>query len=131
MPLSRSGRAAAAGVILPGVKPMLHGLIGAGLALSVVAAIDAATSDRWTGTGMALSAEGAIGLVVDGHDYAVPKDLPWTDLQGGYHEDGRPECLPPSGKLEGPIRITAHSVEAAGLKRRQVVHVECLGATQR
>ena len=115
----------------PGMKPMLHGLIGAGFALSVVAAVDAAITDRWTGTGMAFSAEGAIGVDVDGHDYAVPQDVAWTDLQGDYHEGGRPECLPPSGKLEGPIRITAQSVEAAGYKRRQVVHVECLGATQR
>jgi hypothetical protein len=109
---------------------MLQGLIGAELALSVVAAVDAASPDRWTGTGMALSAEGAIGVAVDGQDYAVPKDVAWTDVQGGYYEDGRPECLPPSGELEGPIRVTAESVEAAGYERRQVVHVECLRATQ-
>ena len=32
---------------------------------------------------MALSAPGAIGLAADGHDYYVPSDVAWTDLQGG------------------------------------------------
>lgn len=110
---------------------MLAGALGAVVALIGVAAVDTARPDRWTKTGMALSAEGAIAMVVDGYDYAIPKDVAWTDVRGGYHGDGRPECLPPSGKLEGPVRITAEPVEAAGYERRQVVHVECLEATQR
>lgn len=112
------------------MRATLHGLVGAALALSVLAAVDAASSDRWTGTGLALSAEGAISVAVDGHDYAIPKDVAWTDLRGGYHEDGRPACLPPSGRLEGPVRITAQGVEVAGYERRQVVHVECLETTR-
>ena len=124
-------QALASGTSLAGMRPMLAGVLGAVLTIAGVAAVDAATPERWTTTGMALSAEGAIGMDVDGDDYTVPKDVAWTDVRGAYHEDGRPECLPPSGKLEGPIRITAEAVEAAGYKRRQVVHVQCLEATQR
>jgi len=101
-------------------------LLGAGLALLAVFVVDEVTPERWTETGMALSAAGAIAGVFNGHDYSIPQDVAWTDARGGYHQSGRPDCLPPTGKQEGPVRITAVTVAAAGYEQRQVVHVECL-----
>lgn len=107
---------------------VLPALASAVVALVAVAAADAVRPDSWTGTGMALSAEGAIAVAADGHDYAVPKDVAWTDVQGAFHMSGRPDCLPPTGKLEGPIRFEAVPVQFEGYSLRQVVHVECLAS---
>lgn len=75
-----------------------------------------------------LSADGVIGCTLaDGWDVSVPLDSSWTDAQGQFHEDGRPGCLPPTGRgLEEPVRIwwTEMSVDGSGW--RQVLHVQCL-----
>ena len=108
------------------MRPVIASIMGAAAALSAVLTVDAVRTDAWTASGMALSAPGAIGLVADGHDYYVPSDVAWTDLQGGYHSSGRPDCLPPTGKQEGPVTVRALKVEAEGYTRRQVVHVRCM-----
>lgn len=77
---------------------------------------------------MALSAEGAIGIDVGGWNYAIPKDGWWQGTDGAWRSDGRPECLPPTGQLEGPVRFEAVEVETQdGTAWRQVVWVSCLG----
>ncbi|MCW2773462.1 MAG: hypothetical protein JWN91_1788 [Nocardioides sp.] len=70
-----------------------------------------------------LSAEGVIGCTLrDGWDVSVPLDVAWTDAQGTFHQGGRPQCLPPTGRgLEGPVRIAWTKVEAGGIGWRQVV----------
>jgi hypothetical protein len=51
----------------------------------------------------------------------------WIDAAGFTHEDGRPECLPPTGRgLEGPVRVAWTAVEVGGRSWRQVVAVTCL-----
>ena len=108
------------------MRPVIASVMGAAAALSAVLTLDAVRTETWTASGMALSAPGAIGLVADGHDYYVPSDVAWTDLQGGYHGSGRPDCLPPTGNQEGPVTVHAVTVEAEGYTRRQVVHVRCM-----
>lgn len=108
------------------MNPLVAGSLGAVTALAAVLALDVVKPDSWTASGMALSAAGAIGMVADGYDYSIPADVAWTDVQGGYHSSGRPDCLPSSGQQEGPVRVTAVQVDAAGYSRRQVVHVACL-----
>lgn len=75
-----------------------------------------------------LSADGIIGCTLaDGWDVSVPLDSSWTDAQGQFHEAGRPDCLPPTGRgLEGAVRLWWTEVEVDGTGWRQVVHVQCL-----
>jgi hypothetical protein len=63
--------------------------------------------------------------LADGWTVGVSKDLPWTDVEGTFHEKGRPACLPPGGVTD-PVRL--HWVEAAsdGTEWRSVVAVTCL-----
>ena len=74
-----------------------------------------------------LSAPGTIGCTLkDGWDVSVPLDVAWTDSQGTFHEGGRPECLPPTGRgLEGPVRLSWTKVDIDGMGWRQVVWVGC------
>lgn len=59
-------------------------------------------------------------------EFAVPRDVAWTDLEGTFHEGGRPTCLPPSGSAAvGPVGITWTQVEVAGKSFKQVVGVQC------
>ena len=80
-----------------------------------------------TETVRCLSAEGTIGCTLgDGWDIAIPTDVPWTDSTGSFHDHGRPDCLPPTGRgLEDPVEITWTKVEADGVGWRQVVWVGC------
>ncbi|GAB6986318.1 hypothetical protein JCM10369A_28420 [Nocardioides pyridinolyticus] len=56
-----------------------------------------------------------------------PARVTWTDVHGAWHENTRPECLPPTGRgLEGPVRITWVPVDVDGTSWRQVVAVACL-----
>ena len=77
-----------------------------------------------------LSAVGAISCTDDSNkgngEFGVPRDVPWTDSYGVFHEGDRPECLPPTGRgLEGPVGITWVKVEVSGASWRHVVGVEC------
>jgi hypothetical protein len=74
-----------------------------------------------------LSAEGTIGCTLrDGWDVSVPLDVAWTDSKGVFHDDGRPDCLPPTGRgRSGPVQIAWTKVEAGGVGWRQVVWVRC------
>ena len=77
-----------------------------------------------------LSAVGAISCTDDpepGHgEFWVPRDVAWTDSSGSLHMDGRPECLPPTGRgTEGPVGITWLTVEVSGTSWKQAVGVEC------
>lgn len=115
---------------VPIMDPRLAAAAGFGAALLSVAVVDAVRPDSWTGTGMALSAEGAIAVIVeDGTDYSIPLDVSWTDVQGRNFDGGRPDCLPPTGKEEGPVQVIAEEVTTPLGTNRQVVHVTCLGPT--
>ncbi|GAA1794518.1 hypothetical protein GCM10009795_045090 [Nocardioides hankookensis] len=76
-----------------------------------------------------LSAPGAISCdLSDGWTIGVPRDVSWTDVQGAWHDDGRPQCLPPTGRgLEGPVGLSWVEAEVDGVGWRQVVHVDCGG----
>ena len=76
-------------------------------------------------TAKALSAPGAISAEGEDWSYSIPRDVAWRDARGAFHPSGRPECLPPSGLEEGPVRFKAIPVEAGGVKFRQVIFVEC------
>ncbi len=74
-----------------------------------------------------LSAQGTISCVLhDGWYVSVPLRVAWTDANGGRHEGGRPDCLPPSGRgWEGPVRLAWTYVEVDGTGWRQVLWVGC------
>ncbi len=103
-------------------------LLAASCALPV-AAVAAVTlrPGSWVEEGYALSAEGGISVEAGGRTYAIPTDLWWQSADGTTNGGGRPECLPPTGKLEGPVRFKAVEVETEDeLSWRQVVWVKCL-----
>jgi hypothetical protein len=107
----------------------------AGTALLVVLA--AVTGHAWgqreaevtVRHGFALAMEGGISVSThdDGSgDFSIPRDVPWRDSAGSFHEHGRPECLPPVGI--GSIEVTYATVrvpsEYGGDK---TVWVDCSG----
>lgn len=79
-------------------------------------------------TGMAHSAQDQISITgEDGWVYNVPLDVKWTDANGAWHENGRPDCLPPSDTLLGPVEFGATQVTVSGRTWRPVVWVSCRG----
>ena len=77
-----------------------------------------------------LSSAGGISCTDDpdpGHgEFWVPRDVAWIDSAGSLHMDGRPECLPPTGRgTEGPVGITWVTVKVSGTSWKQAVGVEC------
>lgn len=74
-----------------------------------------------------LSAEGTVGCVLDdGWNVSVPLDVSWVGRDGSFRSQGRPECLPPTGRgLEGPVELAWVPVEVDGMSWRQVVWVRC------
>lgn len=76
-------------------------------------------------SGMASSAEGAIGIEADGWTYGIPLDVRWEDRTGTFHYGGRPACLPPSDEPVGPITFAAVEVSVGSSTWRQVVWVSC------
>ena len=81
--------------------------------------------------GFALSAEGVISVSThdDGSgDFAIPRDVAWVDATGSYHEDGRPDCLPPVGI--GSIEVTFATVrvtDPSDYGWDRTVWVDCTG----
>jgi len=61
----------------------------------------------------------------DGWVYDVPLDMTWTDARGTRHQGSRPDCLPPSGQLAGPVTFAASEVTVDGWTWRPVVWVSC------
>jgi len=75
-------------------------------------------------TGIAHSAEGAISIEADGSTHSVPVDgVTWVD-SAGWHESGRPTCLPPTGTT-GPVRFASIEASIEGVTWRPVVWVDC------
>ncbi|MCA1712091.1 MAG: hypothetical protein LC789_10840 [Actinobacteria bacterium] len=107
----------------PIVRAAAVGALMGGLA---VAGVNALRNGVYEVTAKALSAEGAISADGGGFTYSIPLDVAWQDAGGTFHEGGRPACLPPSGKEEGPVRFKAVAVDEDGLKFRQVYFVECI-----
>lgn len=104
---------------------VLAAVVGAAVAGAVVGVVDALRPDAYIVTTKPVSASGGIFAEADGWSYNVPTDIAWRDADGVFHSSGRPDCLPPSGKEEGPIRFNAVPVDADGVKFRQVIYVEC------
>ena len=71
-----------------------------------------------------MSAPGAISIEADGWTYGVPMDVAWVDRTGSWHEQGRPECLPPEG-TSVPVRFASVDVSIGGAGWRPVVWVSC------
>ena len=57
-------------------------------------------------------------------EYGVPLDVAWTK-DGTFHADGRPDCLPPTGRGTVQVRVTWTEVETGGISWKQVVGVHC------
>ena len=74
-----------------------------------------------------LSADKVISCTLDdGWTVSVPLDVAWSDVNDTFHQQGRPTCLPPTGRgLEGPVQIAWTKVEAGDIGWRQVVWVGC------
>lgn len=94
----------------------------------VAAAIGYFAATRQAGVvernGIASPAAGAISAEAGGWTYNIPLDVPWTDLQGSFHDSGRPACLgPDAGNV--PVRFYSVDVLADGTMWRQVVWVDC------
>ncbi|HEX6489444.1 MAG TPA: hypothetical protein VF137_11320 [Candidatus Dormibacteraeota bacterium] len=102
----------------------------AGIALAAVAFVIGYAVHMPSGVriehGSGISAAGAISLRGgDGWVYDVPLDVAWTDQTGSFHSNGRPDCLPPTGRQVGPITFGEEPVNVAGAQWRQVVWVSC------
>jgi hypothetical protein len=103
------------------------------LAVAIVAAVGgylvgANRSGVSIHTGSAHSEQAQISITgEDGWVYNVPLDVNWTDASGAWHQDGRPDCLPPTGEVVGPIKFAATEVTVSGSKVRPVVWVWCTG----
>lgn len=71
------------------------------------------------------SAEGAISIETGEWTYGVPFDgVRWVDSDNVWHDEGRPECLPP---IDPPATVTFAAVEVTieGSTWRSVVWVDC------
>jgi hypothetical protein len=106
------------------------GIAALAVVMSVVAGYLAGAhqSDMHLATVACLSATGAIscGPVESPGDaeYGVPLDVAWTQ-DGVFHEGGRPECLPPTGRGTVTVRVTWTEVDVDGTRWKQVVGVHC------
>ena len=107
------------------LKRPLIALLATSLALAGCASTQSPANAVQILTGEAHSAEGAISIETSDWTYGVPLDgVSWTDANGSWHDDGRPECLPPS---QDTIPVTFAAVEASveGNTWRPVVWVSC------
>ena len=110
-----------------GERTRLH-LATAGLVTVLVATGCSAEQDPGFAevlTGQAHSADGAISIETGEWTYAVPLDgVQWVDAEGVWHDNGRPECLPPAAQ---PLPVTFAAVEVTieGTTWRPVVWVDC------
>lgn len=77
-----------------------------------------------------LALESQIGCTLpDGWDIGVAVDVSWTDAAGVFHEGGRPECLPPTGRgASEPVHL--HWLRTA-TGDRYVVEVTCQAVEER
>lgn len=78
----------------------------------------------WTHTGMAELSEGPISVEVDGWTYNIPLDVEWLDANHTWHDNGRPDCLPPAN-VNVPVTFGSVDVTGGSLGWRQVVWVAC------
>ena len=102
-------------------------LLGMSLALAGCATTTTKSNEVEILTGVAHSAEDAISIETGDWTYGVPLDgVQWTDANGAWHEDGRPECLPPAAETI-PVRFAAVEVTLEGVTWRPVVWVSCEG----
>jgi len=106
------------------------GLALAGAAAAALVGYGVAESGNGveTDTVECLSAENTISCELTNEDWTigVPLDVAWRDSSGSFHEDGRPECLPPTGiGLEGPVTVHYRDVRVDGMGWKQVVQVDC------
>lgn len=74
--------------------------------------------------GSGYSRQDAISIKADGWWYEVPSSVRWQSADGTWHEDGRPACLPPTGKV-GPVRLGEVPVTQGSTGWRAVVWVSC------
>ncbi|MBI3890353.1 MAG: hypothetical protein HY303_02350 [Candidatus Wallbacteria bacterium] len=74
-------------------------------------------------TGVPSSAENAISIEADGWTYGIPLDVAWYGSDG-FHESGRPTCLPVEGTTQ-PITFGAVDVSKDGGSWKAVVWVDC------
>jgi hypothetical protein len=106
------------------------GIAALAVVMSVVAGYVAGAhqSDMHQATVACLSAPGAIScgpVESPGHaEYGVPRDVAWTQ-DGVFYGDGRPECLPPTGRGTVTVRVTWTEVDVDGTRWKQVVGVHC------
>lgn len=111
-------------------RPMTRAVIGA-LAVAILAAAGGYLAGAHRDTvsihaGKAYSTPFQISITgEDGWVYDVPLDMTWIDANGTWHQGSRPDCLPPSGELAGPITFAAGEVTGNGETWRPVVWVSC------
>lgn len=74
--------------------------------------------------GAGVSGQYSISIKAGDWWYGVPLSVPWQSADGAWHEDGRPACLPPTGKV-GPVRLGAVPVTRGDTGWRAVVWVSC------
>lgn len=76
-------------------------------------------------SGEAHSADNAISIFTDDWTYSVPLEgVTWVDTNNTWHEQGRPECLPPSTETI-PVTFATVQVTIEGATWRPVVWVSC------
>ena len=74
-------------------------------------------------TGSGYSSSKGASVEVDGWTYWIPATVQWDDANG-FHEDGRPTCLPDLGAVEN-LRFAAVAIERTG--QRVVAFLSCVG----
>ncbi len=107
------------------LKITLLAMLATSLALAGCATTSMPSNEARILTGEARSAEGAISIETGDWTYGVSLDgVSWTDANGSWHDDGRPECLPPSQETI-PVTFAAVEVTVEGVTWRPVVWVSC------
>lgn len=72
---------------------------------------------------LAQSGSETISAEAQGWWYRIPVDVPWQSADGGWHDGGRPACLPPG--TQAPISFGSMDVRVGTVSTRQVVWVSC------
>jgi hypothetical protein len=80
---------------------------------------------EFTLAGRPYSTAQQIGVTVDGWSYGIPRDIRWAGVDGVWHDDGRPACLPPVNDIVGPVTFGAVETTLNGTTLRLVTWVSC------
>ena len=68
-------------------------------------------------------AEGGGSITTADRTYGFGRDVPWVSVDGSWHYDGHPDCLPPGSSVEGVEFAAIDAPTASGV--RPVLWINC------